>query len=482
MGRRGDVTIIPNGVDLDDWRDVPRGRWRARLQIGRRTLVVWGKMSVSELLDPTPAIELALRRPDIVVATPLRKEMLPTAPKNFLCLGAQGYPEMQQLLADADVYLATVQENHSIQVIEALACGVPVVGYDWAGTGETLRRPGTELRELPAMKYRGGILVEPGDMDGLAGALDEALARKAELGAEGQTLAAESYQWVDLVGRLAEVYEEALEMRRKDEAPGKIRASIIIPVYNKGQYVAETLRSALDQRGAPPYEVILVDDGSTDDSLAVIAQELGLKIPAKALKPGNFIQAAPAASGRAQRVRVYARANGGVAAARNFGIEQAEGSYITCLDADDLIAPQFLARLTAALDAEPGLGIAYCDMTVFGVNEGQPWETQLDGAGGEYDFDKLKRGNFIPCCNVFRKTAWERAGGYKDINPSWEDYELWLNMGKLGWHGRRVAAHLFSYRKVAQTGRDFESRARSGGCGPSSTAIIGICIRRRSRS
>jgi glycosyltransferase involved in cell wall biosynthesis len=389
--------------------------------------------------------------------------MLPTAPKNFLCLGPQEYPAMQQLLADADVYLATVQENHSIQVIEALACGLPVLGYDWGGTGETLQRgQGAEEQGWDGVGgHVGGILVAPGDMDELAAALDDVIECKQELGAEGRALAAERYQWVNLVGRLAEVYEEALEMREAEEAPERIRASIIIPVYNKGPWIAETLRSALDQRGAPAYEVIVVDDGSTDDSLAAILAELGVRVTAAALAPRDVVEAPPARCGRARRVLVFARANGGVAAARNFGIEQAEGGYITCLDADDMIAPQFLARLTAALDAEPGLGIAYCDMTAFGVNEnGQPWETPLDGATGEYDFEKLKRGNFIPCCNVFRKVAWARAGGYKPINPSWEDYELWLNMGKLGWHGRRVPAHLFSYRKVEQTGRDYASRGQ----------------------
>ena len=317
--------------------------------------------------------------------------------------------------------------------------------------------------------FVGGVLVAPGDMDGLVEALDEAIERKQELGAEGHALAADRYQWVNLVGRLAEVYEEALEIRDAEEAPERIRASIIIPVYNKGPWVAETLRSALDQRGAPAYEVIVVDDGSSDDSLAVILAELGVQVQKRERWSGHVFEASAASCGRARRVRVFARANGGVAAARNFGIEQAEGGYITCLDADDLIAPQFLARLTAALDAEPGLGIAYCDMVAFGVNEeGQPFEMALDGANGEYDFEKLKRGNFIPCCNVFRKVAWARAGGYKPINPSWEDYELWLNMGKLGWHGRRVPAHLFQYRKVARTGRDYREprpgMAAAGDC------------------
>ena len=205
---------------------------------------------------------------------------------------------------------------------------------------------------------------------------------------------------------------------------------MVIPCYNHAGYLPDAIESALRQ--THPCQVIVVNDGSTDNSLAVARQ----------------------AAGRDTRIRVFDRPNAGVSAARNFGIEQAKGAYICCLGADDWIEPLSLARLA------PGLGIAYSDMMPFGVNaDGMPFETLIKCS--EYDFAKLRKGNFIPCCNLFRKTAWQRAGGYKPINPSWEDYELWLNMGKLGWYGRRVPLGLFHYRKVLAQGRDHESQGHA---------------------
>lgn len=418
--------IIPNGVDLDEWTDVPRGRWRAKLQIpDGRPLLLWGKTGLSEVLDPTPAIELALRHPEITLAMPLAPKLLPSAPGNVVCLGPQSFPAMQMLLADCDVYLATVCENHSVQVLEAMALGKPVLGYAWGGTGETVT-DGVE-----------GLLVQPGDLDALSERLAEALDRGQALGEASRATVAERYQWAQVVDRLLEVYAMALDDKGRETDPGAVICSVVIPCYNKEAYVAEAIRSALHQRNAPHYEIIVVDDGSTDGSLAAIRQAVGAD-------PG---------------MTVVAQANAGVAAARNAGIRQAKGRYICCLDADDRIDPTFLQRLTAALDADPGLGIAYSDMTVFG-----DWPDRGKWSGpvkcSEYDFELLKQRNFLPCCNLFRRVAWERAGGYKDINPSWEDYELWLNMGKLGWPGRRVPGGLFWYRKLYQEGRDHQSHGQ----------------------
>lgn len=421
--------VIGNGVDLDEWQAVPRGVWRARLRTDR-PIVLWGKTGFSDVLDPGPAIELALRRPDIMVVIPAPAERLPTAPKNVRCVGSQPFAAMQQLLADCDVYLATVCENHSVQLLEALALGKPVLGYAWGGTAET-------LADAP----EAGILVEPGDdealADGLMRCLDPDVAQR--MGEAGRQLVADRYQWRNVVQQIAEVYE-AVWAEREAEARGPV-CSIVIPVYNKAAYVAETLCSALRQVDALPYEVVVVDDGSTDGSLDVIRQTVGNN-------PG---------------VTVISQANAGVAAARNRGITAARGRFICCLDADDLLDPRFLARTSAALLADPGLGIAYTDMHVFGQGE-RGEQLDHDVQCSEYDFERLKRHNFIPCANLFRKRAWQQAGGYKPeidrYGPSWEDYELWLNMGKLGWYGRRVPGALFHYRKVYRQGRDYVSRGR----------------------
>lgn len=411
--------VIHNGIDLDDWRKVPANRWRGKLKLSPGTpLVVWGKTSIGGVLDPTPMLELALAYPTWRFVTPLAPGTLLTPPANITCIGPQPFQAMQMLLQDCDVYLATVQENHSIQVLEAMALAKPILGYRWGGTAETVTA--------------GGVLVEPRNLAELTAALPEVYAQRASLGADAQRHVEVHFTLDKRIDQLEEVYKMAGNNSSGKAKP--TRCSIIIPVYNKAQWVEATVHSALRQVNAPKYEVIIVDDGSTDDSLVTARRAcLGYN-----------------------HARVYAQANAGVAAARNFGISQANGEYICCLDADDLIDSHFLERLSAALDADPGLGIAYSDFVAFGNDaNGMPFEAPITCS--EYDFDKLKQGNILPCCNLFRKTAWQRAGGYKPINPSWEDYELWLNMGKLGWYGRRVPGMLFKYRKVANIGRDHES-------------------------
>src|SRR5215470_4845923 len=101
--------------------------------------------------------------------------------------------------------------------------------------------------------------------------------------------------------------------------------SIIIPCFNAERWLAETLRSALAQSGIN-REIILVDDGSTDQSREIAAQFT------------------------AQGVHVIDQANRGASAARNAGLRAAKGKWIQFLDADDLLGPEKLARQVAALE------------------------------------------------------------------------------------------------------------------------------------
>jgi glycosyltransferase involved in cell wall biosynthesis len=111
--------------------------------------------------------------------------------------------------------------------------------------------------------------------------------------------------------------------------------SIIVPAYNSAATIESTLRSVVDQV-LPPHEVIVVDDGSTDDTAEV-------------------------ARGVGGPVRVVAQPNGGTASARNRGIHEATGDVIGFLDADDLYTPDRLARIAARYERQPELDAVATD-------------------------------------------------------------------------------------------------------------------------
>ena len=113
------------------------------------------------------------------------------------------------------------------------------------------------------------------------------------------------------------------------------RVSIIIPCYNSAAWLAETLASALAQTWTD-REIIVIDDGSTDNSAAV------------------------ARSFTARGVQLVTQANAGAAAARNAGLRLARGDYIQFLDADDLLAPDKLARQVRLLEESGNDCIATC--------------------------------------------------------------------------------------------------------------------------
>lgn len=109
--------------------------------------------------------------------------------------------------------------------------------------------------------------------------------------------------------------------------------SIIIPAYNAGAFLAETLQSVLVQT-CTDWEILVIDDGSTDNTADV------------------------ASSFADSRLRLIRQPNAGVSRSRNKGLELAGGEYLLFLDADDLLTPEFLAIRVAALDNDPGIGFA----------------------------------------------------------------------------------------------------------------------------
>jgi glycosyltransferase involved in cell wall biosynthesis len=124
-----------------------------------------------------------------------------------------------------------------------------------------------------------------------------------------------------------------------------MRISVVVNNYNYGRFVGRAVQSALDQV-PPPHEVVVVDDGSTDDSVAVL---------------GEIVRRNPA-------VRLVAKQNGGQLSAFNAGFAASTGEVVCFLDADDEYLPGYLARLTQAYTSQPAIDFVYC--TVEFVRDG----------------------------------------------------------------------------------------------------------------
>lgn len=180
--------------------------------------------------------------------------------------------------------------------------------------------------------------------------------------------------------------------------------SIVTPCYNGARFLRETIESVLKQT-RPPLEMIVVDDGSTDDS-AAIAESYG------------------------PPVRVIRQKNQGESVARNRGIAEAKGDYLLFLDADDMLAPEALERLAEAAGAAPG-AVVLMGSASFEHSPHDP----LHMAIPEYDgfFPAIIHENpGVPHCWLTPKSLVEEAGRFPADSQLFEDWDLWAQIALTG--------------------------------------------------
>jgi glycosyltransferase involved in cell wall biosynthesis len=137
-----------------------------------------------------------------------------------------------------------------------------------------------------------------------------------------------------------------------------------------------------------------------------------------------------------------------VAFSRNLGISGTDADFIVCLDADDYLAPEYVATLAAAMEQDRSLGVAYAGLTIHfpdGSEHPNPWPPA-------FDFDGMVKptnppSNCVPCAAMFRRSMWERAGGYLQSHAPAEDTEFFLRGLSTGFNGLKVTDEpLFHYR------------------------------------
>lgn len=213
--------------------------------------------------------------------------------------------------------------------------------------------------------------------------------------------------------------------------------SVVIPCYNQGKYLTETVNSVLASTYRP-LQIIIVNDGSTDDSL-LIAERLKEAHP---------------------EINVIDQKNGGVAKARNTGVQAALGEIILPLDGDDKIAPQYLEKAVETLKNKPSVKVVYCKAVKFSEAGEKSWKLK------PFSRNQLARDNMIFVASLFRKQDFEGVGGFsEDMMMGREDWEFWIKMLKDGGEVVQLPFIGFYYRmtpesKRKKTGTNTKKRQR----------------------
>ena len=214
----------------------------------------------------------------------------------------------------------------------------------------------------------------------------------------------------------------------RDKRAAAPQVSVIVTLYDYGHYLDACLDSIRAQTQSA-LELIIVDDCSTDDSLAAATRWLA----------GNEDAFA------GYRLLRHTK-NMGLSYARNTAFAQAGAPYVFVMDADNMLYPPAIARCLAAIKAA-GAGAAYTQLEFFDERKGI-------GLADYWSKERLKRANYIDAMALVDKRAWENVGGYTQLMATgWEDYDFWCKFVEHGlgavfvpevlcryrWHGKSMS-------------------------------------------
>ena len=223
-------------------------------------------------------------------------------------------------------------------------------------------------------------------------------------------------------------------MQVKNDYRGLV--SIIIPCFNHGLFLSEAINSALNSTYSP-LEIIVVDDGSADDS-----REIALKF-----REGYT------------NVHYVYQDNRGPSAARNLGIRISRGEYILPLDADDKISKDYIEKAVQILKENSEIKVVYGNAEFFGAKTGS-WKLQ------EFSLHRLALRNMIYSSALFRKSDYDQTGGYDErLVYGHEDWEFWISMLKDGGYAYKLENTTGFYYRIHQhsrrrtTARKFKSQS-----------------------
>ncbi len=303
-------------------------------------------------------------------------------------------------LSAADVFLLPVREEREdvegfgIVYLEAALAGVPSIAGKSGGAGEAVIHEQT------------GLLVNPKSIDdveqGIIRLLDDAELR-LKLGQQAKERAQKDFRWSDRWLKMSRV----LSISYAEDALPADDIAVVVPCYNHAEVLPRTLE-ALARQTLVPAEVVVVDDGSSDDAASVVK---------------NF-------DTRLQIRFIRFETNRGAPAARNEGARLTTSPFLIFLDADAVLVPDALAAFRTALKNDGHAAFAYSNF-YWGAKRFRA--QQFDGAA-------LKIRNFIHTSSLLRRSAFP---GFDESLKKFQDWDLWLTIAERGSTGVWIDRELY---------------------------------------
>jgi glycosyltransferase involved in cell wall biosynthesis len=382
--------IVRHGIDASIW--VPGTS---------QGYVLWNKARVDPANNPEEVFKLASSTSEIQYISTQGKSY-----KNIKVVPHIPADEMLQYIQSAAVYLDTPLESGGpcFGVLEAMSCGVPVLAWNFGGNAESVIHGET------------GYLANPGDYADLKRGLYYCLEERERLGTNARQYVSEAFTIEQNIEGYVQAYREAIR-----ENP--VEVSVIIPCYNLGKFLPHCIDSVLEQ-DHESFEVVIVDDASTDNSWEII--KAYAKQDSRIIPLRNSV-------------------NLHVSASRNRAVENSKGKFILPLDADDRLEPNALSLLSKRLK-EGREDIVAGHLRIYNENDlnAAPmvggWPNNVD--------PNLQLGGYnrLPYSSMFTRKLFNRLGGYRTrIRCGVEDADFWTRAFSYGYEAHLIDEFTLKY-------------------------------------
>lgn len=377
------VQTIYHGVDENEWEPPElHGNY-----------ILWNKARADEVSNPEDLRQLAKVMPEQEFWSTIQVDHA-----SVRHLGILSNNQMKEIVRNAGLYLATARETFGIGTLEALSCGVPVVGWDYGGQSEIILNGET------------GYLAPYGDYGALADCVRRAFDQRHRLSRNARQDVQERWGWPDKIRQYADLYFRAAAWF---SAP-RPKVSVVIPAHNLAKYLPYAIHS-VQRQTMTNFECLIVDDDSTDETSEIARAVVDLDIRFRYLKTHY---------------------NMGLSAVRNLGASGALGKYILYLDADDLLTERALEILSDALDKDRSIHVAYGSLEL--INEEATFRRRNRFPGGFNWYHQMAHQNQVPTAAMIRREVIERSGGWRTRQWRAEDAEFWSRVTSFGYQARKV--------------------------------------------